>query len=102
VNRKAILLNGQDDVATALAPLGRGELVEAAVGERRVEVTLLEKVPFGHKYALRDIAAGEEVLKYGLPIGKALEDIRAGAWVHVHNCRSDRFGHRHQKYGVNA
>jgi altronate dehydratase small subunit len=102
VNRKAILLNERDDVATALAPLSKGDQVNVAVGERSVDVTLQEEVPFGHKYALRDIAAGEEVLKYGLPIGKALADIRAGAWVHVHNCRSDRFGHRHQKYGVNA
>lgn len=102
MNRKAILLNERDDVATALTPLEIGEQVSAAAGQRSVEVALLEDIPFGHKYALRDIAAGEEVLKYGLPIGKALEEIRAGSWVHVHNCRSDRFGHRHQKYGVNA
>jgi hypothetical protein len=31
-----------------------------------------------------------------------LEDIQPGQWVHVHNCRSERFGHRHQRYGVNA
>lgn len=102
MNRKAILLNERDDVATALAPLSRGEQIEAVTAGRSVEVTLREEVPFGHKYALRDIAAGEEVLKYGLPIGKAMADIAAGAWVHVHNCRSDRFGHRHEKYGVNA
>jgi len=41
-------------------------------------------------------------VKYGLPIGNALEPIAAGAWVHVHNCRSQRFGHRHQQYGINA
>jgi len=102
VNRKAIVLNGKDDVATALTALARGEKVTVEAGGRSVEVTLTQVVPFGHKYALRHIAAGEEVLKYGLPIGTALEDIPAGAWVHVHNCRSDRFGHRHRKYGVNA
>jgi len=102
MERKAILLNERDDVATALRPLARGESVTAAGGGRTVEVTVEDEIPFGHKYALRDIAAGEAVLKYGLPIGRALEAIRAGQWVHVHNCRSDRFGHRHQKYGVNA
>jgi altronate hydrolase len=51
---------------------------------------------------LRDIAQGESILKYGLPIGSALEDIPAGAWVHVHNCRSEHFGHRHIKYGIKA
>ena len=102
MERRAILLNEQDDVATALTQLIEGEHVSVSVGERSVGVTLLDEVPFGHKYALRDIAAGEDVLKYGLPIGQALEDVKAGSWVHVHNCRSERFGHRHQKYGVNA
>ena len=39
----------------------------------------------GHKYALRDIAAGENVIKYGMPIGHATCAIRAGEHVHVHN-----------------
>ena len=43
---------------------------------------LLEKVPQGHKVALEDIAAGTPVLRYGVPIGHALEDIAAGRWVH--------------------
>ena len=102
MEQRAILLDEQDDVATALRALQKGERVSVAAGARSVDVTLLDDVPFGHKYALRDIAAGEDVLKYGLPIGQALQEVSAGAWVHVHNCRSERFGHRHQKYGVNA
>lgn len=43
-------------------------------------------VPFGHKVALRPIAAGEPVIKYGIPIGRATRDIAAGDLVHVHNC----------------
>ncbi len=39
----------------------------------------------GHKYALCDIAAGDPVIKYGYPIGRATEDIPAGAHVHSHN-----------------
>ena len=102
MNRKAILLNAIDDVATALTPLPEGEEVEAVLGDRSETVQLRQDVPFGHKYALRDIAEGEEILKYGLPIGRALAAIQCGEWVHVHNCRSDRFGHRHERYGVNA
>ena len=45
-------------------------------------------IPAGHKLALRDIAAGEQVIKYGHAIGRAKEDIRAGEWVHTHNLRS--------------
>jgi len=43
---------------------------------------LLEKVPQGHKVALRDIAEGEVVLRYAVPIGYALKPIPAGSWVH--------------------
>ena len=39
----------------------------------------------GHKYARRAIAAGEAVVKYGMPIGHATRDIAAGEHVHVHN-----------------
>lgn len=43
---------------------------------------LVEKVPQGHKVALVDLPRGATVLRYGVPIGFALEDIPAGAWVH--------------------
>jgi len=100
--RVAILLHPRDDVATALTDLAAGQAVAVELENVAVELVLREDIPFGHKLALRDIAAGEEILKYGLPIGKALEPIAAGGWVHVHNCRSERFGFRHEKYGIRA
>jgi len=102
VKKKAILLNVKDNVATALADLEKGESVNVSLDSISVDAVLREDIEFGHKYALRDIAKGEEILKYSLPIGKALADIRAGEWVHVHNCRSERFGFHRQKYGLNA
>ncbi len=61
--------------------------------DRRTEETALAGggeaapgVPFGHKVALRPIAAGEPVVKYGIAIGRATRDIAAGEHVHVHNC----------------
>jgi len=42
----------------------------------------LDKVPQAHKVALDDIAAGQPVTRYGVTIGQALRDIRAGSWVH--------------------
>ena len=42
----------------------------------------------GHKFALRDIAKGEKIIKYGAPIGIATKDIAEGEWVHVHNVRT--------------
>jgi hypothetical protein len=99
VANKAILLHATDDVATALTDLRAGEEVPVALDERSVRVVLRDDIAFGHKYALHDIPQGETILKYGLPIGRALTDIRAGEWVHVHNCRSERFGSRRREAG---
>lgn len=44
--------------------------------------------PRGHKIALRHIAEGEKVVKYGFPIGIATADIAEGEWVHSHNLRT--------------
>jgi altronate hydrolase len=66
----------RDDVAVALRDLAAGE--EAGV-------SILEAIPSGHKVALRPIAAGEIVHKFGFPIGVARADIAAGAHVHTHN-----------------
>lgn len=41
--------------------------------------------PRGHKIALRGVAKGEPVVKYGFPIGRATQDISEGEWVHSHN-----------------
>ena len=99
---RAILLHTDDDVATALTDLVEGETVHVALDDLSIKVVLRQDVEFGHKYALRDIAQGEEILKYGLPIGRALTDIQAGEWVHVHNCRSERFGFHREQYGLHA
>jgi altronate dehydratase small subunit len=98
----AILLNPIDNVATALRDLKAGESISVMLQDVSYSVILREDIAFGHKYALHDIASGAEVLKYGLPIGRALQDIRAGDWVHVHNCRSEHFGFRHEQYGIHA
>jgi galactarate dehydratase len=45
-------------------------------------LTLVERVPQGHKVALVDLAAGDAVLRYNVVIGRAVQPIRAGSWVH--------------------
>ena len=50
-----------------------------------VEVNLSD----GHKYALRDIAKGENIIKYGNPIGHATQDIKKGDHVHTHNVKTN-------------
>ena len=75
-----------DNVATALRELQPGDLVEL----EDVQVTVTAHVPFGHKVALRSIAANEPVLKYGEAIGLAAGVIAAGDHVHTHNVESQR------------
>src|SRR5678816_2202922 len=70
-------IDPDDSVATALRDLDAGEHLAGVI--------LAEPVARGHKVAMRAIAAGEEVLKFGFPIGRATSDIAPGAHVHSHN-----------------
>lgn len=79
-----IKIHENDNVIVALRELEAGESVPVADGT----VTACETIPAGHKMAIRDIAAGAEVVKYGFRIGNAKEDIKAGQWVHVHNVKT--------------
>lgn len=56
----------------------------------------------GHKYAVRDIAAGESVIKYGQPIGHATCNIAAGERVHSHNLATNLSGKVEYEYRPNA
>lgn len=79
-----IRIHENDNVAVALRPIEAGETL--SVGQ--YQVTTLEEIPQGHKFALKSISGGGEVVKYGFRIGYAKEDIPAGGWVHVHNLKT--------------
>jgi (2R)-sulfolactate sulfo-lyase subunit alpha len=59
--------------------------------DRTVSVKVLNDIPIGHKVALRDIAASEGVVKYGVDIGKVVAPITRGEHVHVHNLKTRRW-----------
>lgn len=80
-----IKIHALDNVAVALADLAEG--TEVTVDGQAV--TLRQAVSRGHKFALRDIAKGENVIKYGLPIGHTLVDVAAGEHIHAHNTRTN-------------
>lgn len=82
--KEYIRIHPDDLVAVALKPLEKGKTVDID----GCEVTLVEDIPQGHKFALVSIAAGQPVIKYGCSIGVAKEDIAKGAWVHVHNVKT--------------
>lgn len=59
--------------------------------EEMLNITALQDIPIGHKFALREIAEGSTVLKYGHDIGRSIAVIKTGAHVHVHNLKTKRW-----------
>ena len=88
------LVHAPDDaVGVAVRDISPGPGIRGRVmdGGGDVELDVVSEVPLGHKIALRDIAAGERVIKYGVAIGRATQDIRTGEHVHVHNLKGERW-----------
>ena len=79
-----IQINHLDNVAVALHPLKKGSILNV----NGSHVTLIEDIPQGHKFALRNIKEKEAVIKYGYPIGYATKDILKGSHVHIHNLKT--------------
>jgi len=86
----AVMLTEADNVATALRDLAEGDEARVRVAERQFPVRIRQAIAFGHKLAAVDIRVGAEVRKYGEVIGRATQDILAGAHAHVHNIESLR------------
>ena len=84
--KPALVISDRDNVATALEALDPGRAIDIA----GTALTVLEPIASGHKIALRAIAAGEAVIKYGSPIGLSTAPIAPGAHVHTHNVESSR------------
>lgn len=100
VNTRSFQVHVADNVATLIDDATEGQDVQA-LGPGARMITAGEPVAQGHKIALRDIAPGEPVIKFGVPIGRAAKPIRAGDWVHLHNCTSN-FDQRSQTLDVHS
>ena len=59
--------------------------------DRMVNVQAQQDIPIGHKVALRDMAIGDTVLKYGIDMGKVVAPIKAGEHAHVQNIKTKRW-----------
>lgn len=79
-----IRIHGNDTVAVALTPLEKGRICKV----NGTDITLCEDIMQGHKFALQTIMPGEQVYKYGSPIGVASQEITPGQWVHTHNLKT--------------
>lgn len=85
---KFLQINPADNVAVAIVELPKGEQV-AINGQT---ITLNETVPAGHKFALKDLTVGEDVIKYGYPIGHATEAKKQGDWMNENNIKTNLAG----------
>ncbi|MDA3816550.1 MAG: altronate dehydratase family protein [Prolixibacteraceae bacterium] len=83
-----IKINPIDNVVIALQDIPEGTTIKVD-GQ---SIRLIDEVPRGHKIALNDIAIDENIVKYGAPIGHALNNISAGNHIHIHNLKTNLSG----------
>lgn len=86
----AILLHPTDNVATAVQDLQAGQAAAVRLERELRRIAVNEAIPYGHKFTVRPVRRGEEILKYGEVIGRATADIEAGRHAHVQNIESLR------------
>jgi len=90
MKRKAIVLDMNDNVASALMDLQAGERVKVyKPGGEIKEITLIQAIRLGHKFALENIAQGDDVIKSGMSMGSATQAIGQGEHVHTHNVSNE-------------
>ena len=91
MERKCWIVKEGDNAAVLLEDARQGDTVKTPAGM----VILREDISLAHKVCIRDLKAGEEVVKYGQEIGRASRQIPAGSWIHRHNmiCERGRTAH---------
>lgn len=90
MRQSAITIDAKDNVATALRRLEKGETIRIESDDHVFEVILAEAIPTGHKFVLKDVAAGEPIVKYGEVIGLATQRIGQGEHAHIHNIEGQK------------
>ncbi|MBP5799265.1 MAG: altronate dehydratase [Prevotella sp.] len=81
-------INVADSVVVCLQAMKKGEIIEAD-GQ---SIILNQDTPAGHKVLIKDVKAGENIIKYGYPIGHATENLKAGDWVNENNLKTNLSG----------
>ncbi len=82
---KAVISDPKDNVAVALIDLESGIELDFKVNGQAVHMKLVEPIPYQHKFSVTDIDSSGEIIKHGVVIGEATQDIKQGQHVHVHN-----------------
>ena len=88
IQTEFIRINPADSVVVCLRAMSKGEIISID----NFNVELLQDTPAGHKVLLKDTSKGEDIIKYGYPIGHAAEDLKAGTWVNENNLKTNLAG----------
>jgi altronate dehydratase small subunit len=80
---EAVMLKPEDNIGVALVTLKPG--AEVQIYGQEFRVTMAEPIPYQHKFSVRKIDSGQEIVKDGVVIGKATQDITPGQHIHTHN-----------------
>ena len=81
-------INPADSVVVCLAPKKKGDII--SIDGQQIIVN--QDTPAGHKVLIKDTKQGEDIIKYGYPIGHALQDLKAGDWVNEDNLKTNLSG----------
>ncbi|MDR3258983.1 MAG: altronate dehydratase family protein [Fusobacteriaceae bacterium] len=83
--KEFIKINPLDNVIILLKDFKKDEIIN--IDNNKIKLS--ENISRGHKIAITDIKANDNIIKYGFPIGHAIVDIKSGAWVHTHNTKTN-------------
>jgi altronate hydrolase len=81
-------INPADSVVVCLTAKKKGDIIDVD-GK---QIILAEDTPAGHKVLIKDVCEGENIIKYGYPIGHARKDMKAGEWVNENNLKTNLSG----------
>lgn len=90
MKRHALVIKSKDNVATAIQDIPAGKTAVVGVDEGTITVKVHQGIDLGHKFAIKDIAEGEDVIKYSCVIGRATRGIKIGEHAHIQNMESLR------------
>ena len=82
---KAVILDPKDNVGVALMDLESGIELDLKAAGKAIHMRLAESIPYQHKFSVTDLASGSRIIKDGVVIGEATQNIKRGQHVHVHN-----------------
>lgn len=83
--KKFLKIHPNDNVCVAIVTIAEGEIINLD-GK---EIVLKANIETGHKLAIEEIKAGDNIIKYGYPIGHAICNISMGEHVHIHNVKTN-------------